>query len=362
MNPKEPESEIELLGYLLDALDGDERELLEARMAASPELQRAVQVLRRALVPLRSDTEHHIPSSGLAERCCRFVENQAMIAASRTELGEQRTTWRWLDLAVAASVLFVASMLFFPSVLRSKFDQQVAFCSENLRQIGTGLWQYSQQHGGYFPFVPPQGKLAAAGMFGPTLTEGGYIDSPRTLLCPSSPQAKADAAAVSLARLRQAQGAELLEMQRRMGGSYGYAFGYEKNGRYFGHKNQSRTRFALVADSSNPQGGGSQGANHEGRGQNVLYEDGRVQFQRSCTAAGCQDDIYHNDLGIIGAGQHENDSVVAPSWARPVQKAHLLHIYFVLPQNAKIRIPLREAPQGSSSTLPELFEIDGLGK
>lgn len=359
MNPKEPDTEVELLGFLLDALESDEREALAARLAADSELRRAVQRLRGALVPLSADAEYIAPPAGLAERCCQFVERQLSATMARTEFAEQRTTWRWLDLAVAASVLFVASMLFFPSVMQSKFDQQVAMCSENLRQISSGLWQYSQQHGGYFPFVPPKGNLAAAGVFGPVLTEGRYLEKPETLLCPSSPQARADAAPVSLDSLRKADGEQLLALQRNMGGSYGYALGYEQDGRYYGHRNRARARFALVADSSSPQQGGDASLNHEGRGQNVLYEDGHVQFQRTCTAVGCQDDIYHNDLGIIGAGQHVNDSVVAPSWARPVRKLHL-RVYYVVPPNTKVRIPLREAEQ--SSSVQELFEIDGFGK
>ncbi|MDZ4781388.1 MAG: hypothetical protein SGJ19_14135 [Planctomycetia bacterium] len=360
MNAKQPDTEIELLGYLLDALESDEREALESRLASDPQLQRSVQVLRRALTPLRSDAEHSAPPLGLAERCCQFIERQANAPAVQVEYGEQRTTWRWLDLAVAASVLFVASMLFFPSVMKSRFDQQVAYCSENLRQVSNGLWQYSQQHGGYFPYVPTEGNYAAAGIFGPTLTDGRYLENSRSLLCPSSPQAAADQAPVTMASIGKAEGAPLLELQRSMGGSYGYALGYEKDGRYLGNKNQGRARFALVADSSSPQDSGDVSANHEGRGQNVLYEDGHVQFQRTCTAAGCKDDIYHNDLGIIGAGQHVNDAVVAPSWARPVQKIHLFRIYLRVPVNTKVRVPHRNAD--SSNSLPQLMEMNELAK
>lgn len=348
MTPKDKDTEIELLGYLLDALESDERAALESRLASDPQLQRSVQVLRRCLTPLRSDAEHCTPPLSLADRCCRWIEGQAKPKPVHVEYAGGRATWRWADLAVAASVLFVASMLFFPSVMKSRFDQQVAYCSENLRQIGTAAWQYSQQHGNYFPYVPSEGNYAAAGIFGPTLTEGRYLTKPQALLCPSSPQAAADQAPVTFASLRNAQGEELLQLQRSMGGSYGYALGYEKDGRYYGNKNQGRTRFALLADSPSPQNGGNLSANHEGRGQNVLYEDGHVQFQRSCTAAGCKDDIYHNDLGIIGAGQHADDSVVAASWARPVRKIHL-RIYYVVPPNTTIRIP-------------ELIEIDKLGK
>lgn len=349
------ETEFDLLGYLLDALDGGEREALETRLANDAELQRSLQVLRRALVPLRADADHLAPPLGLAERTLRYVEKRTPVEVNRYEPPSGRTTWRWIDLAVAATVLFVASLLFFPSVAKSRFDQQVAYCSENLRKLGTGLWQYSENHNGYFPHVPAQGQYAAAGIFAPTLHQAGLLPEARTLVCPSSPQAQADLALVSLEKLDQAQrGPQLTQLLNQMGGSYGYALGYEKDGRYYGNKNRSRARFALVADSPSAQHGGRQSLNHGGRGQNVLYEDGHVQFQRTNVAAGCQDDIYHNDLGIIGAGQHINDSVVAPSGARPVLYVQL-RVYYIVPRGAKVR--LQHPPTDRPIVLPELLEV-----
>lgn len=354
MNLKD--NEAELLGYLLDALENDEREALETRLAGDARLQHSMQVLRRSLTPLRSDGDHYAPPLGLADRCCRYVSEQSKVAKAPAEQIGGRTTWRWVDMAVAAGVLFVASMLFFPSVMKSRFDQQVAYCSENLRQLGTGLTQYSQNHGGYFPYVAPEGKLAAAGIFGPTLRQAGLLPDVQSLLCPSSPQAQTDLAMVSLDNLEKAKGPQLEQLKNAMGGSYGYALGYEKNGRYFGQKNQSRPQFALLADSASPRHGGKASMNHDGRGQNVLYEDGRVEFQRTCTASGCQDDIYHNDLGIIGAGQHQNDAVVAPSGARPVRKIHL-RFYYLVPSKVQ---PQQSSPADSQQGVDELIEIDGL--
>jgi hypothetical protein len=351
------ETEYDLIGYLLDALDGDDREALEARLASDPKLQQSMQKLRQALYPLRADSDHLAPPLGLAERTIRYVERRGAAAKPRVEPPVGRTTWRWVDLAVAATVLFVASMLFFPSVMKGRFEQQVAYCSENLRQLGTGLWQYSENHDGYFPYVPAQGNYAAAGIFGPTLHRAGLLPEVQTLLCPSSPQAKADTALVSLEKLDKAQGPQLAQLRNQMGGSYGYALGYEKDGRYYGNKNRSRARFALLADSPSSKDGARYSLNHDGRGQNVLYEDGHVQFQRTATASGCQDDIFHNDLGIIGAGQHVNDAVVAPSGARPVRLIHL-RLYYVVPPGTKFQLPPGKTP--GTVEIPGLLEIDGL--
>lgn len=351
------QTDTDLLGYLLDAVDGAERESLEARLAADPALQRSLQVMRRALTPLRSDADHLAPPLGLAERCCRAIEEKSKVAQEKqyAEVAGGRVTWRWADLAVAAAVLFVASMLFFPSVMKSRFDQQVAFCNENLHQLGLDMWQYSQNHGGYFPYVPPEGNYAAAGIFGPLLSDAGLLSEPQKLICPSSPQANADLSLVSLDNLKKADKDQLALLQRNMGGSYGYALGYEKDGRYYGHKNQSRTRFALMADSPSMPNGCKRSVNHDGRGQNVLYEDGHVQFQRNCTAVGSQDDIFHNDLGIIGAGQHANDSVVAPSNARPVQMVHL-RLFYLVP---KSKLPKSMSPAAEKAA-PTLYPIDQL--
>ena len=94
-----------------------------------------------------------------------------------------------------------------------------------------------------------------------------------------------------------------------MGGSYGYNIGYVSNGRYQTTKNLRRSTFAILADApaaASPY----HSLNHEGRGQNVLFEDVHVQYLTTCKAHGCSDNIFVNDDGKRAPGLHRNDAVI----------------------------------------------------
>jgi len=110
---------------------------------------------------------------------------------------------------------------------------------------------------------------------------------------------------------------QLEQVRGTMGGSYGYNLGYIRNGRYYPTKDRNRTYFALMADAPGSLPG-SPSLHHGGRGQNVLFEDGRVIFIRSSRPYVGADDIYSNDNGRVAAGVHLDDSVIGPSSARPI--------------------------------------------
>jgi hypothetical protein len=59
-------------------------------------------------------------------------------------------------------------------------------------------------------------------------------------------------------------------------------------------------------------------SNHQGRGQNVLYEDGRVHFLPELPSARIFDDPYHNRDGWVAAGVDLNDAVLGASADHPL--------------------------------------------
>jgi hypothetical protein len=185
--------------------------------------------------------------------------------------------------------------------------------------LGQALVHYSQAHGGYFPEVPLDGNLAAAGVYAPTLMQAGLIE-PRTLLCPAQASQWKDFRVPTLDELRQAQGVALRQMHRTMGGSYGYGLGYYDGGVYYQQRNRDRSTFALMADapSSAVQGRAPIAlGNHGVRGQNVLFEDGRVKLLDTFHVAEVGDHIFQNDLGHVGPGIGPDDAVVAASDTAP---------------------------------------------
>jgi len=62
-----------LLGYLLDALEPEEKRELERRLSTDPELRRDLELLRRSLEPLDGSSSLIDPPAGLAGRTCEWI-------------------------------------------------------------------------------------------------------------------------------------------------------------------------------------------------------------------------------------------------------------------------------------------------
>ena len=320
-----------LLGYLLGALEPTEHEQVEARLLEDPALQADLERLQSKVAPLAADEEEFEPPAGLAARTCNFVAARATAKPSgRTAVlapGDAPPggswlapggNWRLQDLLVAGGICIAASLLVFPAISHSQFNARLTACQNNLREIGSALGRYSQVHNGYFPLVPQQGRLAVAGIYAPTLREARMLEENSHLICPASPLARdEDFTLPTLDEVRAAKLEELAQLYRRMGGSYGYTLGYVSDGVYHGHRNRGRSNFALMADAPDDDTAG-RSANHGSCGQNVLFEDMHVSFLKSCRLTECDDHIYMNDQGLVGAGIGPDDAVIGRSPARPV--------------------------------------------
>jgi hypothetical protein len=79
---------------------------------------------------------------------------------------------------------------------------------------------------------------------------------------------------------------------------------------------QRRSNHVLLGDA--PQDGrpGRTSANHAGRGQTYLYEDGRVDWRTALPEIG--DDPFYNRHGDVAAGLDETDIVLGASGDRPL--------------------------------------------
>jgi hypothetical protein len=308
-----------LLGYLIGALEPHETQEVEKSLRQDDQLRRELDALRFCLYPLAADEGHLDPPSGLAARTCHYVAARLARPAARTSPAASRG-WRLADVLTAACVAAAAALVFFPAVSYSRYQSQSAMCQNNLRQIGLGLGQYSQFHGGYFPQLPTAGNEAAAGLHALILRERGYVEQDATFLCPGSFRAQTgDFRLPTREQLRSATGEALEALRQTIGGTYGYTLGYAEDGNYKAVRNRSRGTFAIVADAPNLKLVTGQSANHRGRGQNVLFEDGHAAFYTTCRPCpNTQDDLYYNDDGEVAAGKHSNDAVIGPSEASPL--------------------------------------------
>lgn len=229
--------------------------------------------------------------------------------------------WNFADYVVATGIVLASAFLFFPAIAHSRYRSQVVDCQNNLRQVGMALANYAEIHGGYFPQLATSGKRAIAGVFGPVLRDEGFLTDDRWLKCSASYFARREAASTQIPSLKAidaADGEQLVELQRRAGGSYGYSLGHVEGGRYQGPRNNRRSFYALVADAPSWQLAGHQSENHGGRGQNVLFEDGHVTLIVRSAGDDVPDAIYMNRDGRMEAANDPNDSVIGRSETPPL--------------------------------------------
>ena len=316
-----------LLGYLLGALDESEREDVERQLTMHPDWQRELQSLMTGLEPLAESYRDLDPPHGLADRTCALIAErceQARVAPAQrfrqppVRYAMRRANrWTMADVVVVAGICLAAAFLFFPAVAQSRYQSRLMACQNNLRHLGISLVDYSEKKGaGYFPEIPTNGHRAVAGIYAPMLIDAGYLTDPNRVICPGSllGRNRGQWQLPTLRDIDQATGPTLLVLQQSAGGAYGYSLGVVVDGKHRAPKNQGRTHFALMSDAPTFWTMDHHTSNHEGHGQNILYEDGHVEF---VTKYVLLDHPFENRRGSMEAGMDANDAVIAPSQTPP---------------------------------------------
>jgi len=334
-----------LLGYLLGALDEEEHQQVERALECRPELREQLDIIKHRLGPLACDRDHLVPPAGLAKRTCAWLSSHMEVAVCQPEatgamprsvgensrmpsvsrLRERRESapwysWSLADLFVSAGIAMVAAMLFLPAITHSRHRSHVLACQNNLHHLGLGLQSFALHNNGRFPQESREGARAFAGVYGPDLIEGGYITDPWLLHCPAAPS-QVSRQTWRVPRHEEIRRATNAEERRRLqleaGGDFAYSLGYFVNDEFTGPRDNRRSTFAILSDVPCMQSAGFRTANHSGRGQNVLFEDGHVQHLISCMLSNLNDHLFLNDDGQMRAGVNDRDSVLAPGWAQP---------------------------------------------
>lgn len=343
---KNPSQE-DLLGYVLGALDAQEERDVQQTIEQNPELEDELLRIKNSLAPLDAlDTAG--PRVGLARRTCEAVanwekENTAgnLSPADFSQLGpsvqsivssESETdslddhpkirpaiserifhprTWSIPDVLVGTAVIIIFAGILFPVINQTRNQSRIFTCQNNLREVGFALMKYSSINEGSFVAIPSSGNLAASGCYAPILKDAGLVEDDSIFSCAGV----RDAAPLQIASCDQIMAAQTDQQinyyRRTMGGHYGYTMGYCENDKYVAPRSMGRTNVVLLADQPSSDLAGRRSANHNGKGQNCLFEDGRVQFVKGHAFAG--DALFENDYGIVAPGSHAWDNVIAPS-------------------------------------------------
>jgi len=318
----------DLLGYLLGALERREHEQVEQELARNPQLRQELAALSQWVdaVGLADAPEPIEPPPGLAQRTCQTVALKqsadlnvdAPVPASVASL-ETRSQFSLADFLVAAAVLVAAVSLFFPALASSRFQADIASCQNRLRQLGIAYGSYDELHGAY-PTAQLVGNRNTAGVVAPMLTDAKFVTDPRLFVCPSSKLAtNLDGWKIpTLDELDEATGPTLTHYQQTMGGDFAYNMGYLEGGKLRPARNNHRKYYAMLADAPSDAHPQRQTLNHSGRGQNVLFEDGHIEFLTSVPSPKLADDPYRNREGRVAAGIDPNDSVLGRSSDKPL--------------------------------------------
>lgn len=321
------QTEENLIGYLLGALDDEERRLVEDALEADPELGRRLDLLRRALVPLEADRDDPVPPPHLAGRTLALVAAQRpdlLPMAPREPTGPQgrgRGWWRHSDALVASVLALVVLGMGAAWVSRGWREARVTDCKNNLRQFHGALTQYADlQPDGAFPAVKADGARAIAGIFVPLLVDAGVLGADTSVRCPANGRQPPATEPAQVARLEEwyATAPDRYRRSiRELAGDYAYTLGYRDaaglHGLRMGTGNDMTPILCDRPSTTEPGRGNS--PNHGGLGQNVLTVGGDVRFLATRQVGA--DDIFLNLRHRVEAGVHRNDAVLAPSDAAP---------------------------------------------
>lgn len=303
------------------------RDLISRTMAAIPE----------APVPGTPTPQRPVELEQAGE-----LSGRVMVPAS--DQSEKRP-WSWWDMVfsgLAATALFGIVL---PGVLQGRFEARKIACQNNLRETGIALTNYAlddPQH--QLPRLAAEGNEAFAGIYSVKLHDKQLIDRMSQILCPSlDPPNTRFLRPPTTEELQAARGQTLLVLQRLSGGSYAYNLGVMSGNRYQSPQYQGRTAFAILGDAPVPvaslpalSAGSDQGSEirralaepprmgttavrfgHEGRGVNLLFEDGHVIFLPVGDSMMTHDHPFLNHRGDVEAGVNADDAALAPSWQPP---------------------------------------------
>ena len=222
--------------------------------------------------------------------------------------------WSFADVMVAVAACVVLAALIFPAVNYSRDQVKLQMCQNNLQTMGVAFQTFSNMNDGCFPKIPMEGNLATTGSFAPMLKEANLI-ADSDLVCAGVSR---DGTLVipTVEQINSCSDSQLLERYRRqMSGDYGYSLGYIENSSHVWPRNLGRSRRIILADSPSSNMQGRRSANHRGKGQNCLFEDGHWEFVKGHAVG--EDAIYENEYGIVAPGVDSADNVIGASHLSP---------------------------------------------
>lgn len=342
----------DLIGYLFDLLDPNERAAVAARVNADPELATRLEQLRAASAPMLAvmEVERDDPPAappGLAMRTiakvaahiveheprqpepepaesavAAFLREFAADTSAEMEFGsgtrakqptstrrpappasdgpEFRSGFRFrADLLVAACIAFVGIGLVLSGVAKARYESRVAACQNSLRTLHSGLAGYADTDSqGRYPQIGTA-ALPTADTFAASLADLGYLPADYKPGCPAGDGCPAYTYTLGF----RGPNDELIGLRRPMDSAGP------------GQENDLMPISADCPSSSAAPGAGP--VSPHGRCMNVLFVGGNVRLTTSPNIGPRGDDIYRNVYGQVAAGANQGDAVLGRPGDRP---------------------------------------------
>jgi prepilin-type N-terminal cleavage/methylation domain-containing protein/prepilin-type processing-associated H-X9-DG protein len=107
-------------------------------------------------------------------------------ARGRVLPGGAKSAFTLIELLVVIAIIGLLAAILFPVFARAREGARRATCQSNLKQIGLGITQYSQDYDEYYP---PQwnGTGSATSTFAWPMLIFPYVKSVQVFICPSQP-------------------------------------------------------------------------------------------------------------------------------------------------------------------------------
>jgi prepilin-type N-terminal cleavage/methylation domain-containing protein/prepilin-type processing-associated H-X9-DG protein len=241
-----------------------------------------------------------------------------------------RRAFTLIEILVVLAIIAVLMAFLLPALEKSREKANQVRCGSNLSQIGLAISMYANENHGNYPRTryDPAAPLCAdtnASALDPFQSTGPLMNdttAPMFLLLRTNklpPAVYADP--YNDVVEYEAEPADPMTHSNftdfRKNCAYSYANAYpDAVALANGYKLTSKIRpaFAVAADLNPGTGVGQNSRNHEGRGQNVLFGDGHVEWEQVSACGISGDDIFTNRAGVVKASPLDaNDSVLLPA-------------------------------------------------
>jgi prepilin-type N-terminal cleavage/methylation domain-containing protein/prepilin-type processing-associated H-X9-DG protein len=188
-----------------------------------------------------------------------------------------------IELLVVIAIIGILAGILLPVLSRARESARKTQCMSNIKQVGMGLIMYANENNELFPLS----TATSPAMASLSLLYPDYVSDSRTFNCASD---------TTVTNATQNEGST--DMAKGVAFNQNdCSYGYDNT-----HSQSDDADVALAADRppATPSATAST-ANHNGRGQNVVYVDGHVEFVNSPLAGWyasdgtTRDNIYIDD-------------------------------------------------------------------